>query len=260
MQSSAIQTAGSPWPVSFGWSRDATPSALDPTNAIRFPDNAAPHLGEFIVTDDTVLVEIAPGVTVTTDGAGVTQLDITSGEKDDGEVLAHGSLRWFVVRRDSRWAVRLSNQEHLALAAFPGVECFPARSGMAGGRPKLIPHPTPLTIPVPNIFGIGASLTPSPGILRFSINGEEQSLVALGAVERPLFLLFADATSGKETYGSGRFLAADTPDENGRTHIDFNRAYNPPCAFTPFATCPLPPADNRLAIPITAGEKKYGNH
>jgi len=230
----------------------------DDTNTICFPHKAAPHLGEFIVTDDSVLIEIAPGVSVTHAGVQVNRLDVTCGGADNGPALDYGPLRWFVIRRDGRWAVRLRDREHPALSAFHGVQCFPINPAWRV-EAQLIPHTTPLVIPVPNILG-SINQTPSLGVLHFSVNGEKQSLVALGAVDRPLFLIFADATSGKETYGSGRFLAVDAPDANGRTHIDFNRAYNPPCAFTPFATCPLPPAGNRLHIPITAGEKKYGNH
>lgn len=230
----------------------------DPANMIRFPDKAPPRLGEFIVTHDNVVVEIVPGVRVTSARAEVTRQTMVGAGMDNGPVLAYGSLRWYIIRRDGRWAVRLRDQEHPALSAFHGVTCFPI-DPVWRVEAQLIPHPAPVTIPVPTILG-SVNQTSSPGTLHFSINGEKQSLIALGAAGRPLMLIFADATSSKETYGSGRFLAVDAPDGNGRTHIDFNRAYNPPCAFTPFATCPLPPAGNRLAIPITAGEKKYGDH
>lgn len=230
----------------------------DPANAIRFPDKAAPRLGEFIVTDDDVVVEIVPGVQVTSAGEKVTRQTMIGSGMDNGPVLVYGSLQWYVIHRNGRWAVRLRDQEHPALSAFRGVSCFPIDS-IWRVEAQLIPHPAPVTIPVPNILG-SINQTPSPGVLHFSVNGEKQSLVVLGKVERSLILIFADATSGKETYGSGRFLAVDAPDASGRTHIDFNRAYNPPCAFTPYATCPLPPAGNRLHIPITAGEKTYRDH
>ncbi|RLT35346.1 MAG: DUF1684 domain-containing protein [Chloroflexi bacterium] len=232
-----------------------TSFGADPDNAISFPASAPPRLGEFLVTDESVAVEIAPGATVTYEAAEVTRL-VMAGSGIDGPVLAHGPLRWFVIRRDGRWAVRLRDREHPALAAFHGVECFPIDPVWRVAA-RLVPHPVPVTIPVPTILG-SINQTPSPGILHFTINGEAQTLVALGKAEQPLSLIFADATSGKETYGSGRFLTVDAPNADGWTVIDFNRAYNPPCAFTPFATCPLPPAGNRLATPITAGEKKYG--
>jgi len=241
----------------FWLERGHTSFGADPANAMRFPQGAAPHLGEFVVTDESVVVEVMPGVKVTCQSAEVTRLTMT-GDGMDGPVLAYGPFRWFIIQRDGRWAVRLRNWEHPALAAFHGIDCFPIDPAWRVDA-QLVPHPTPLTIPVPTILG-SVNQTPSPGVLHFTVNGEEQTLIALGKMDQPLSLIFTDATSGKETYGSGRFLTVAAPDENGQTIIDFNRAYNPPCAFTPYATCPLPPVGNRLAIPITAGEKKYGDH
>lgn len=233
----------------------------DASNDIQFPDLSTPHLGDFIVSAEQVEVVISPGVQVTHQGTVISQMVMTgvmTGAEMDGPALAYGSLRWFVMRRDGRWAVRLRDRAHPALAAFHGVEYFPIDPGCRVSA-QLVAHPTPVTIPVPTVLG-SVNQTPSPGILHFSLNGTEQRLVALGQPDKPLFLIFADATSGRETYGSGRFLTVAAPDADGQTVIDFNRAYNPPCAFTPFATCPLPPAGNRLAIPISAGEKKYGDH
>lgn len=229
----------------------------DSSNAICFPGLSIPRLGEFIVSDDRVEVVIAPGAEVTCQGTPVTQMLLTGTETDE-QVLAYGSLRWFVMRRDGRWAVRLRDRSHPALAGFQGVEYFPIDSAWRVPA-RLVAHSTPVTIPVPTILGT-VNQTPSPGILHFSLNGTEHQLIPLGKAGKPLSLIFADATSGQETYGSGRFLTVNAPNADGETVIDFNRAYNPPCAFTPFATCPLPPAGNRLAIPIPAGEKKYGDH
>ena len=229
----------------------------DDSNHIQFPGLSTPRLGEFIVSDDQVEVVIAPGVDVTCQETPVSQMLLTGSETDE-QVLAYGSLRWFVMRRDGRWAVRLRDRAHPALAAFHGVEYFPIDPGWRVTA-RLVAHPTPVTIPVPTVLG-SVNQTHSPGALHFSLNSTEQRLVALGRADKPLSLIFADATSGRETYGSGRFLTVTAPDSDGQTAIDFNRAYNPPCAFTPFATCPLPPAGNRLAIPISAGEKKYADH
>ena len=99
----------------------------------------------------------------------------------------------------------------------------------------------------------------SPGQLVFTIRGKEYSLDATGTKEH-LSFVFADASNKHETYGGGRFLEADGPGTDGYTYIDFNKAYNPPCAFSPYATCPTPPKQNRLAVAVTAGEKRYGDH
>jgi len=98
------------------------------------------------------------------------------------------------------------------------------------------------------------------GALRFTINGDEQVLEPYVASpdDDSLFLIFRDATSGVTTYGAGRFLSAAAPGEDGTTVLDFNLAYNPPCAFTPYATCPLPPPQNVLDVAIEAGEQYHG--
>ena len=100
----------------------------------------------------------------------------------------------------------------------------------------------------------------SAGRLLFNIDNKEYTLDVIDEGGPNLFIVFADETAGKTTYGAGRFIDIPKPDANGNTEIDFNKAYNPPCAFTAFATCPLPPAQNRLKVSITAGEKNYGHH
>ncbi|HRJ45592.1 MAG: DUF1684 domain-containing protein [Caldilineaceae bacterium] len=229
----------------------------DPANALLFPETAAQRMGEFLVTEEGVEVVIAPGVVVTCGDEPITRMTL-SGPEMEGPVLAYGSLRWFIIRRDGRWAVRLRDREHPALAAFPGVEYFPIDPSWRVPA-RLVAHSTPVTVPLPTILGT-VNQTPSPGLLHFVVQGVEHTLIALNQGKSALSLIFADATSGKESYGSGRFLTVEAADSQGHTTIDFNRAYNPPCAFTPFATCPLPPAGNRLPFPIAAGEKKYGDH
>ena len=109
--------------------------------------------------------------------------------------------------------------------------------------------------------GFPSCVTATPGALVFTIGGRDYRLDAVEENgEEDLFVIFADQTNGKKTYGAGRFLYAARPGADGTTIVDFNKAYNPPCAFTPFATCPLPPPQNRLSIPVEAGEKRYGHH
>ena len=109
---------------------------------------------------------------------------------------------------------------------------------------------------VPTVFGLPTMET-TAGVLEFELAGRPYRLQALAGDDGDLFLIFADATKGITTYGAGRFLWADAPDAEGHTVLDFNRVYNPPCAFTPFATCPLPPPGNRLDATVTAGERKW---
>ena len=132
-----------------------------------------------------------------------------------------------------------------------------------------VPHEKPVTLNVPTVLGTMERM-PSPGYASFELPAAQApdgppagSPLRLDAVLEPgeteLFFIFRDATSGKSTYGAGRFLYAGPP-VDGRVVLDFNRAYSPPCAFTPHATCPLPPPNNRLAVAIEAGEMFAGHH
>ena len=121
---------------------------------------------------------------------------------------------------------------------------------------RFVPHPAGRTIEIANIVG-GTDPMPNPGVVEFSRNGVDYRLEALEGSDGGLFLILADRTSGHGSYGAGRYLDTAAPDAQGRVSLNFNRAYNPPCAFTDFATCPLPPPDNRLDLAVTAGEQAY---
>jgi uncharacterized protein (DUF1684 family) len=121
----------------------------------------------------------------------------------------------------------------------------------------LEPHDPPHTIEITNMLG-DVEHEPSPGAIVFAIDGVTYRLHPIAAPgDEELFIVFADATSGKETYGGGRFLSVSRPGNDGKVILDFNKAYNPPCVFTPFATCPLPPPQNQLSIAVRAGERTY---
>ena len=117
------------------------------------------------------------------------------------------------------------------------------------------PHPAGRTIPIVNVLGMTEPMA-NPGVVVFEKNGKTHRLEAVDEGDGQLFLIFADRTNKKETYGAGRFLYA-APAMNGTTTVDFNKAYNPPCAFNAYSTCPLPPPENRLDLAVTAGEKRY---
>jgi uncharacterized protein (DUF1684 family) len=176
----------------------------------------------------------------------------------DGEPtrLALGTLRFHLIRRGDRLGIRVRDRAAPALAAIPGIEYIPidaswritARFERTPGR----------TISVPDVTGEVLD-EPSPGSVVFERDGHEQRLDALQDTDDgALFLVFGDATNGRETYGGGRFLYTDAPSADGSVVADFNLAYNPPCVFSPFATCSLPWAQNRLTVRIEAGERAYG--
>jgi uncharacterized protein len=143
------------------------------------------------------------------------------------------------------------------LRNFHGIDNFPANQAY---RVTARFTAGPRKIPILNIIG-QTEQNDCPGYVTFQLNGRPLRLYPIldSPDSKSLFFVFRDETSGKETYGGGRFLDTDLP-KDGKVVLDFNRAYNPPCSFTPYATCPLPPKENRLAVRIEAGEKKYGEH
>lgn len=164
---------------------------------------------------------------------------------------------WIVIQREDKVGVRFRNLKAKTLLEFKGIERFPVNEKFRI-KAKVIPqNQNPLMIM--NVLGQNTAQKHG-GQLVFEIEGTTYRLDAIDEGGVRLFVAFADATSGKTTYGSGRFIELEKPDAEGVTYIDFNKAYNPPCAFTEFATCPLPPPQNRLSIAIPAGEKKYGQH
>ncbi len=150
--------------------------------------------------------------------------------------------------------VRVKDRKSAALAAFHGLDTWPIQPAWRV-EARFEPYDPPKTIGIPNVLG-QVTDSPAPGAVVFDWQGKSYRLDALGDPKEGLSLIFADQTNGKETYGAGRFLETG-PVKDGKVFVDFNLAYNPPCAFTAFATCPLPPSQNRLALRVEAGEKKY---
>ncbi|MCA1714910.1 MAG: DUF1684 domain-containing protein, partial [Gammaproteobacteria bacterium] len=154
-----------------------------------------------------------------------------------------------------RYALRVKHLEAPSRIQFAGLDYWPADPSWKIDA-KFLPHPPGKTIPIASIIGTVDEI-PNPGAVEFQRDGRSYRLEALDEGEDGLFLIVADRTNGHGSYGAGRYIDAPKPDARGRVVVDFNQAYNPPCAFTAFATCPLPPPENRLDLAITAGEKAY---
>jgi uncharacterized protein (DUF1684 family) len=159
-----------------------------------------------------------------------------------------------LIERSDRFALRVRDARARTRTGFVGIENFPIDAGWRYDA-RFEPHPPGKTIEIANVIG-QLDAMPNPGAVVFERDGQTFRLEAVDDGDGTLFLIFADRTNGKQTYGAGRFLYADAPVE-GRTVVDFNRAYNPPCAFNAYSTCPLPPPENRLDLAVTAGEKTY---
>ena len=159
-----------------------------------------------------------------------------------------------VIERGGRYGLRVRDARAKTRSGFVGIEHYPTDAGWRY-EARFEPHPPGRTIEIANVIG---QLEPmaNPGAVVFEREGKTYRLEAVDEGDGQLFLIFADRTNGKHTYGAGRFLYAQ-PAVDGRTELDFNKAYNPPCAFNAYSTCPLPPPENRLDLAVTAGEKKY---
>lgn len=220
------------------------------------------HLGDFVLEGEKVYWRNAVGEKIQLkNSAGALIQDISSINllsESEGEYTSQWKdFVWVVIKRADKIGVRFRNLKAKTLLEFKGIERFPVDAKWRI-QAKVIPQDqNPLMIM--NVLGQNTAQKHG-GQLVFEIDGKTYRLDAIDEGGKRLFVTFADATSGKTTYGAGRFIELEKPDENGMTYIDFNKAYNPPCAFTEFATCPLPPAQNRLNIEIPVGEKKYGHH
>ncbi len=225
-----------------------------PQNDIVFPGQAPKRIGTFYLKNGHVTVKIRSGVNVYYQEKNVTTLTLTPDTESNKTTLKLGSLRWFIIKRGDAFGVRLRDLDSPLISDFPGVERFPVDQNWRLTA-TFEPYDPPKSIPIPTVLGTTIH-EPSPGALAFKIHGKTYKLDTLDD-DGGYWVIFGDETNGEETYGGGRFLVIDKPDSLGNLTIDFNKAYDPPCAFTRFATCPLPPAQNRLAVKIEAGEEAY---
>ena len=223
-------------------------------NKIVFPQNAPAEIGVLTLKDSTVIFNSASEGEVKLNGETIINIEMKQDISGNPTILEVGSLRWFIIKRGDKYGIRLRDLEAELLKSFEGIERFPIDS-LWEINAQFQKYDTPQKIMIPTILGT-VEESFSPGKLNFRIDNKEYSLEPTSAGQG-LFVVFADLTSGEETYGAGRFLYIDGPDSNNNVVLDFNKAYNPPCAFTKFATCPLPPESNKLKVRITAGEKNF---
>jgi uncharacterized protein (DUF1684 family) len=217
--------------------------------------SAPPHVGEFYFHSGVTTFQGAPGVNVTVNGKPAARAGMVADTSGSPDILQLNQLTMFVIQRGRRYGIRLKDKSSARRKEFAGLKYYPVNERYRV-RARFVPYTPPKIIAVPNILG-DTEMQASPGYVVFTLNGRRCRLDPV-AEDGSLFFIFKDLTSGKETYPTGRFLNAEMP-KNGQVVLDFNKAYNPPCAFTPFATCPLPPKQNLLPIPIEAGELRYGH-
>lgn len=227
-------------------------------NQVQFPKGTIDDFaGYFELTGTTVKIVVNQGVSISLNNKPVREAVIFHPDSVKPLVLSHKDLKWTIIQREDKIGIRLRNLKSPLLASFHGIERFPVDVNWKI-EAQFVPNADPVEIPITNVLG-QTIMEKSSGKLVFTIKNKEYSLDVLDDGDG-FFILFGDETNGSETYPSGRFLSASKPDKNGKTILDFNKATNPPCAFTSYATCPLPPIQNRLSIAIAAGEKVFGEH
>ena len=234
---------------------ESTMGAGRENNFVLPPGSAPDKVGTFEFHGGKTVFQAAPGAAVTVNGKAVSTASLTADSAGSPDVLRIGNLSMFVIQRGSRYGVRLKDKDSEARRKFAGTRWFPVAEEYRVTA-KFVPYSPPKKIAVPNILG-DVEQEASPGYVEFTLKGRQFRLDPVSEGDG-LFFIFKDLTGGKETYPSGRFLSADLP-QNGEVVLDFNQAVNPPCAFTPYATCPLPPAQNHLPVRIEAGELRYGH-
>ena len=229
----------------------------DPKSAIVFPKGPA-HAGSFILQGKAVTARFDPASNAVVAGKKAATAELQSDTSGDPTVVEMGNLRLHVIVRGERVGIRLKDLDSDAVRQYHGPQFFPLDLSYRVTA-TWQPSDGKQTVDVPNVLG-DVSPTPIAGTAVFKINGQELRLTDLGgSAAKGLFFVFSDPTSKTDTYPGGRFLQTD-PVTNGTVVLDFNRAYNPPCAVTPYATCPLAPKENRLSVAIPAGEEYDHKH
>jgi uncharacterized protein (DUF1684 family) len=212
---------------------------------------APAQIGTFFWEKDEVRFSASEKVNVLHQDKRVSELKMENDEKGKPTVLHCGSLSWYIIKRGNRLGVRLKDSQHPRLSKLEKIDSFPVNPQWRI-EAVLERFKQPRQVTIPNVLGT-ESQEEIQGVLVFKIEGKVYRLLPMGS-KGTLFVIFGDETNGMETYGGGRFLSVAGPDQKGHTIIDFNKAFNPPCVFSNYATCPLPPQENQLKLRVTAGE------
>ena len=223
-------------------------------NHLVFPGVSAPdYMGVLHLEGESVSISVADTIPIFLRDSLIIGSDLKKDSDGEPDILTWENLSWYIIQRGDRIGVRLRDSQHPNYVNFKPTELYPIdRSWKVPAT--LETFDTTRTVDIVNVLG-DTSPGSTPGILHFEVNGQALTLTPLADPgDENYFIIFGDATNGLSTYGAGRFLVIPAADDKGKTMIDFNKAYNMPCAFSPYATCPLPPEENVLDVSIQAGE------
>jgi uncharacterized protein (DUF1684 family) len=226
----------------------------DPSNDVLLPPHAPESVGTITVSDGRARFRAAPGVAITRNGAAFESGELRPDADADPDILAIGDVKLILLKRGSRLALRLKDNRSPLRTSFAGLRWFPVNESWRITA-EFVAFPEPKRLVMDTVIG-ETEVLESPGYVTFERDGKSYRLQAARLKDGRFWFVFRDGTSGKTTYGGARQLYADPP-RDGRVSLDFNKAYNLPCSYNPYSTCPLAPPQNRLGLPIDAGELKY---
>ena len=240
----------------FFLTKPETTFGSDQANDIVLPAGAPARAGTFSMHDGKVSVKAASGVSFVLNGNTITSADLKSDGAGTPDRIGLQDLTLWVHQSGDRLAIRLRDKNNHLRREFTGLNWYPVKPAYRVVA-DYVPYDTPRTMQIPNILGDIDTMV-SPGTAAFEMDGQRMQMIAVADPDHPkeLWFIFRDLTTGKETDPAARFLYAPLP-ENGKVALDFNRSQNPPCAYNAFATCPLPPQQNKMPVRVEAGEKIY---
>jgi uncharacterized protein (DUF1684 family) len=242
----------------FFLTQPVTTFGSDPLNDIVLPASAPARAGTFELRNGKVTVKAEEGVNLQLDGKTIRTAELRPDGQGQPDRVSLGDLQFWVHNSGERLSIRVRDKNSRLRKEFVGTSWFPINPAYRV-EATYVPYDKPKMVQISNILG-DLETMPIPGIVTFTLNGQEHKLEPVAEPGDPQFwFIFRDLTSLKESYPAARFLYAQAP-VNGKMILDFNRAQNPPCAYNPYTTCPLPTEQNRLRTRIEAGEKNYAGH
>jgi len=228
-----------------------------PSNDIVFPDKAAAFIGTITLKDEVAHIKVNEEAELYLNKNRVNELELSYDNSGTPSYITHGDLAWYIMKRHHSIGLRLRDYKNPAIKALDHIPSYPIDPSYLV-EAQLKPYDKAKIITINTPFQDYTQDYSCPGELHFKLRGEKLKLLPFESGE-DYFIIISDETSALETYGGGRFLYT-SPDSTGKILLDFNKAYNPPCAITPFAACPMPPRENHLPVKVEAGEKIIDNH
>jgi uncharacterized protein (DUF1684 family) len=228
-----------------------------PSNDIVFPEKAPPFIGTISLKGEQAHLKVHEDAELYYKNEPVQELDLGYESSGNPSYITHGSFAWYIMKRHTSLAIRLRDYKNPAINALDHMPGYPIDPDYVV-EAKLQTFSETRTITVNTPFQDYTQDYQCPGELHFKLKGQKLKLLPFIS-GKGYFIIISDETSAMETYGGGRFMYT-YPDSTGKIILDFNKAYNPPCAVTPFAACPMPPPENHLPVKVEAGEKALGNH